>query len=280
MSEHGTPKDDLQRNSAHVDGAQLDSSQPGDAERDAGVRQASNSGGEAIDASIARELSELARELEHEPDMQAVMQRIVVAAVDEINGATSAAITLVSGGTLSSPAHTDDVATAVGEAQRTTGQGPCVDTSRDELTIRIDDLREDSRWPEFSAIAVANGVLSILSVQLFVEGGSMGAIDIYADHVAAFDDDAENTALLLASHAAIAMAASRTVGNLRVAVESRDLIGQAKGILMERYKIDAGRAFDLLVMSSQSTHRKLRDVSDELVHSGELPAGRSLAARR
>ena len=148
------------------------------------------------------------------------------------------------------------------------------------MTIRIDDLREDSRWPQFSAIAVANGVLSILSVQLFVEDNSMGAIDIYSDQVAAFDGEAENTALLLASHAAIAMAASRTVGNLRVAVESRDLIGQAKGILMERYKIDAGRAFDLLVLSSQSTHRKLREVSDELVHSGELPARRPLAAGR
>ena len=116
MSEHGSPTDDLERNSAQSDGAQLDSSLPGPAERKAAVRQASHSGGEAIDASVAQELSEVARELENEPDMQAVMQRIVVAAVEEIHGATSAGITLVSGGTLSSPAHTDDVATAVGEA--------------------------------------------------------------------------------------------------------------------------------------------------------------------
>jgi AmiR/NasT family two-component response regulator len=98
----------------------------------------------------------------------------------------------------------------------------------------------------------------------------MGALDVYGGKINAFDSDAENTGLLLASHAAIAMAGSRDITNLRVGLENRDIIGQAKGILMERYKISSQEAFDLLVMASQSTHRKLREIADELAATGEL----------
>jgi GAF domain-containing protein len=235
------------------------------------IRQARNSEGKSIDPSIARDLSEVARQLQTESDPQEVMERIVRAAVDEINGATAAAITLLHRGEITSPAHTDELATYVGEAQRKTGEGPCVDTSREAITVRSDDLRHDERWPNFAPIAVEYGVLSMLSFQLFVESDSMGALDVYADRPHAFDDDAENTGLLLASHAAIAMSATRTISNLHHAVNTRDLIGQAKGILIERYKIDGGQAFDLLVKSSQATQRKLHDIADDLVATGELP---------
>jgi GAF domain-containing protein len=234
------------------------------------VRQAHTSKGASIDAGVARDLSEMARQLQAEPDPEAVMQRIVDAAVAEIPGATAAAITLLDGGELRSPAHSSDVALRVGEAQRDTGQGPCVDTSREEVTLRSDDLRKDERWPEFASIAVEHGVLSILSIQLFVEKDSMGALNVYADAADAFDEEAENVGLLLASHAAIAMSASKVVSNLRIALQTRDVIGQAKGILMERYKLSSVQAFDLLVTASQRWHRKLRDVADELAETGEL----------
>jgi hypothetical protein len=139
------------------------------------------------------------------------------------------------------------------------------------VTLRSDDLRTDDRWPKWAAVAVENGVLSVLSFQLFVERDSMGALDVYGAEPGAFDRDAENTGLLLASHAAVAMAGMRKVENLRIAVDSRDVIGQGKGILMERYKIPAGEAFDLLVLVSQRTHRKLRDVAEALTTTGELP---------
>jgi GAF domain-containing protein len=235
------------------------------------ARQARTSEGEAIDAGVARDLSELARAMQAEPDTGAVMQRIVDAAVTEIGGATDAAITLLAHGRITSPAHTSQRATLVGQAQMHTGQGPCVDAARSEVTIRSDDLRRDDRWPEFGKVAGEQGVLAILSFQLFVEGDSMGALDVYSDTAHGFDPQAENAGLLLAAHAAIALKASRQGENLRIALDSRDIIGQAKGILMERYKIDTGHAFDLLVRSSQSTGRKLREVADELVTTGELP---------
>lgn len=145
-----------------------------------------------------------------------------------------------------------------------------MDTSRTELTIRADDLRTDSRWPHFAPIAVQYGVLSIMSFQLFVQRGSMGALDVYADAADAFDDEGENIGLLLASHAAIAMAATTTITGLRMALDTRDLIGQAKGILMERHRLDATQAFDLLVAASMRRNCKLRDIAEELAVTGQV----------
>jgi transcriptional regulator with GAF, ATPase, and Fis domain len=236
-------------------------------------RQAQNSEGGSIDVSVARDLSEIARDLEAADDSQSAMNRIVRAAVAEIAGACGAAITLLDHGKISSPAHSDQIAARVGHAQEEAGEGPCVDTSRQEVTLRSDDLRSEHRWPRWGAAAVENGVLSALSFQLFVEEDSMGALDVYGAKANCFDAEAENTGLLLASHAAIAMAGIRKVENLRSAVDSRDVIGQAKGILMERYKIGPGQAFDLLVVASQRTHTKLRDVATHLADTGELMTG-------
>ncbi len=242
---------------------------------DPDTRQARDSRDGSIDAGVARDLSEMARDLEAEPDTAAVMRRIVRAAVDEVHGCVGSAITLLQRGVVSSPAHSDEIAGRVDLAQQHTGEGPCVDTSRQEVTLRSDDLRDDARWPRWAAVAVENGVLSVLSFQLFVEGDTMGALDVYGDRPHAFDREAENTGLLLASHAAIALAGSRKINNLRIAADSRDVIGQAKGILMERHKISAGQAFDRLVDVSQRSHRKLREVAQELAETGELitPSG-------
>src|SRR5690348_16099581 len=166
------------------------------------ARQARDSGGAPLSEGVARDLSELARELEAETTTDAVMHRVVAAAVREIDGASGA--------------------------------------------------------------AVKYGVLSALSFQLFVESHSMGALDVYADRPGAFDAEAENTGLLLACHAAIALAGGRKVDNLHLALQSRDTIGQAKGILMERYKIDAVQAFDLLIAASQATHRRLNSIAEQL----------------
>ncbi|MGN6606060.1 MAG: GAF and ANTAR domain-containing protein [Jatrophihabitans sp.] len=232
--------------------------------------RAQTSDGHPPRPGAARDLTELARDLDAEGSPPAVMRRIVRAVVDQVDGATGSAITLLEHGRLSSPAHSDDRARAVGEAQARTRQGPCVDTSRQEVTLRADDLRSDRRWPRWAEAAVQHGIHSALSFQLFVAGSSMGALDVYGDQPRAFDEEAEDFGLLLAAHAAIALASSRKIENLRIALASRDEIGQAKGILMERYRIDAGQAFDLLVRASQRSHRKLRDIAVRLAETGEL----------
>jgi hypothetical protein len=163
------------------------------------------------------------------------MQHIVTAAVRRSMGPSARLLpcwlTVVT-----SPVHSDELAAKVGDIQAATRSGPCVETPRDEITIRSDDLNTETRWPEFTRQALELGVQSVLSFQLFVEGNNMGALDVYGAEVNAFDAEAENTGLLLASHAAIAMAASRDITNLRAGLQMRDIIGQAKGTLMERYR--------------------------------------------
>ena len=230
-----------------------------------------DSRGERLTPGVARDLSELAREMDAASDPQELMSRIVAAAAEEIDGAAGAVITLLERGRLSSRAHTDERALRLGLAQQQTGEGPCIESSRGPVTLRSDDLRLETRWPRWVAVAREEGILSVLSFQLFVAHEAMGALEVYSERPNAFDEQAENAGLLLASHAAIAMSASRKVANLHTALASRDVIGQAKGILMERYRIDAVHAFDLLVRASQRTHRKLNVIAEQLATTGELP---------
>jgi AmiR/NasT family two-component response regulator len=105
----------------------------------------------------------------------------------------------------------------------------------------------------------------MLSFQLYVSGDNLGALNLYNGSPEAFSDQSEHVGLLLASHAAVAMAGAQHEEQLLQAVATRDLIGQAKGILMERYKITADQAFSLLIRASQDTNSKLRDVADHLI---------------
>jgi GAF domain-containing protein len=239
--------------------------------RDSSVRFAHGSAGQRPDPGVARDLSELARELQAEPSMDALLQRIVEAAVAEISSADYAGISEIDQKQVHTRAATDPVVQEIDHHQYRLGDGPCLTSLRDEVTVRVNDLGSESRWGRFPAAAVDEGVRSMLSVQLFVAGNNLGALNLYAREPGSFDETDESTAMLLATHAAIAMRGSKVEGNLHSALERRDVIGQAKGILMERYKINDSQAFDLLVVASQQTHRKLRDIAEELATTGALP---------
>ncbi len=109
--------------------------------------------------------------------------------------------------------------------------------------------------------------------QLYVEGDNLGALNLYSSQPDAFDDESEHVGLLFASHAAIAYAAAQEQSGLQQAVATRQLIGQAQGILMERHKITGDQAFALLVRHSQQDNIKLRELAERLVLSGELEDG-------
>ena len=234
------------------------------------VRQAVGSTGHSAEPGVARQLSELARELQADLTTEALLKHIVRAAVSEVPGAQSAGITQVTGKEFVTTAASGELAARIDRIQYEAGEGPCLDAARYHQTVRCDDLRTDARWARFAAQAVALGVLSVLSFQLFAGDDSFGALNLYAGEAAAFGPDSESTGILLASHAALAMTAARTESGLLTALDSREMIGQAKGILMERYKITGVQAFGLLIASSQAVNRKLRDVAEHLVATGEL----------
>ena len=141
---------------------------------------------------------------------------------------------------------------------------------------RVTDLTTEQRWPLFAARAAELGVASMLSLQLFGEGDNLGALNLYSRAPGAFGDESEQVGLLVAAHAAIAYIGVRKETHAAQALIHRDLIGQAKGILSERYQISGERAFLLLTRISQNSNRKLHEIAVELVHSGTITGAHGL----
>ena len=223
-------------------------------------------------SEVAQQLSELARTLEAEDDTDAMLAELVVAAVAQIPGTEEGSISVVRGRRDVTSQHpTSELPAHVDALQAETGEGPCLDAVYREKTVRVPDMRQEQRWPHFARRAADAGAGSMLSFQLWVEGDNLGALNLYAAQPAAFAEESEKVGLLLASHAAVALAGAQKQDHLAETVATRDLIGQAKGILMERHQLTASRAFQVLVRYSQHSNRKLRDVAAELADTGQLP---------
>ena len=230
-----------------------------------------DSEGQRLPAGQARQFSELARSLQAEPDLDQTLRSIVDAAVANVDGADLAGITLVTKkGALSTPAATEELAREIDRVQYEVRQGPCLSAAWERFTMLANDLRTETRWPSFARRAADLGVLSMLSFQLYVRDEEMGSLNLYSRTADAFTGEDENTGLLFASHAAVALVGAQHEHNLIAALVGRDIIGQAKGILMERYQITEMAAFAVLVRTSQVNNRKLRDIAETLATTGTI----------
>ncbi|MEC5199014.1 GAF domain-containing protein [Arthrobacter sp. PL16] len=224
---------------------------------------------------VAGRLSDLARSLQREDNEDAVLDRLVRAAIELVPGADEASITLVTGRRrVESRAPSGDLARIIDDLQERTGEGPCLSAVYEEQTVNVPDMRNEARWPEFSAKAASAGAGSMLSFQLFVKGDNLGALNLVGRAPHAFTEESEYVGLLVASHAAVAFADAQKLHQFKDAIATRDLIGQAKGILMERYGITSGQAFIMLAEVSADTNVKLLAVADALAGTGNLPVRR------
>lgn len=152
-------------------------------------------------------------------------------------------------------------------------QGPCVDTIHDRVTVRVDDYETEARWPEFTRRALeVTPVRSSLSIQLYTHESEIGALSLYSERAHTFTAQLEDLALAVAAHAAIGLATARRDDQFRTALASRDIIGQAKGMIMERFDVDAADAFNLLVKLSQEKNTPLNLIAVQLVSRAEPPA--------
>lgn len=219
------------------------------------------------DGELAVLMSDHARSLHETRSVDDTLQGITEAAVDCIPGADWAGITMVSkGDVLETRAPTGAVVVRIDAEQYDTREGPCLSALWDDVVVRADDIATDGRWPQWAAQVRGLGVGAMLSFRLFVRGDVLGALNTYAASPGSYGPDAESVGLLFAAHAAVALSGAEEVAQLRAAANSRDLIGQAKGILMERYNLTSDtEAFDLMVRASQSSHVKLHVVARQLV---------------
>lgn len=218
----------------------------------------------AVDAqslNIAALLGELALQMQAEPSSEATLNTIVGAAVDLLPGISWSGISLVRGKTVTSQAPSDEVARQLDQLQSELGEGPALSALAEQRTVNIPDLRAEKRWPRFVAAATGMGVHCVLSFRLFVKQESFGALNLYGPQPNYFSEESVAVGEILSQHAAVAMAGAATEEQLRAAIQTRDVIGQAKGILMHRDHLTGLQAFATLTRASQETNIKLVDVA-------------------
>ena len=231
---------------------------------------------EAI-VDAAETFAEVARVLAAHDDMSATLDKIVHLAVEHLDACEFAGISFVEGKTITSPASSHEVPRILDRIQSETDEGPCIQAIKEHELFQTDDLRAEERWPQFSQRAHAEtGVLSIISLRLFVEKDTMGALNLYATEGDAFDEGDVAVGSVFAVHAAVAMASARREEGLERKAEGREAIGRAKGIIMARSGVSDERAFEMLKAASQRLNLKLRDVArqvNEGTAAGEQPPG-------
>jgi GAF domain-containing protein len=218
-----------------------------------------------------RSLDILARALHvKNAELEPALRAIVSAAVGTLSSAQHAGLIIVARGELVPQATTGRPPQLLDELQQKLKDGPCLHAAVQQALIRIDDISGERRWPEFAAEAENLGVASMLCVPLRVHERSLGTLSLYAERVTAFTGHDERITTLFATLAAIALAEAQRTDQLQTALGNRDVIGQAKGILMERHRITAEAAFNQLSQASQGVNMKLTAVARHLVETGEL----------
>ena len=173
---------------------------------------------------------------------------------------------------IDTPAATNEAVRLLDELQFALKEGPCFDAIWSGETVHVAELAHDPRWPRWGPQIVADlGVASMLSYRLFTSGETFGPFNLYSRSLDAFDPDDINSGYYLAAHLAIAIAGAEMTAQLTSAIASRTLIGQAEGILMERFDLLPAQAFAVLTRISQHGNVRLHLVALELVKTRKLP---------
>lgn len=228
-------------------------------------------------ADVASAFAEMARAVFSSGSVEQTLSQVVGLAVTTIEGCDFASIFVREGGEGRTQVCSDPVVAEVDAAQRGAGEGPCLDAASHGQAFYAADLLDDRRWPRFGPEAAARGMRSLLALPLAADG-TVGALNLYARYPDAFGVIDRARGLLLAVVAGLAVSAAqaqeeeeRRMANLHAALASREIIGQAQGILMERERITADQAFDILRRASQHLNLKLREIAQNLVDTGERP---------
>jgi GAF domain-containing protein len=223
-----------------------------------------------------RRIADVVRALHarRDPDADTVIAELAEHAAVEIPGAQYAGVTITRNHqTVDTPAATHLYPVLLDKVQQRHQEGPCLASAWERKTIQIADLETDSRWPAYRRDALAETpIRSIMAFQLFIADDSMGALNVYSEQPRAFDEETEAIGLIFAAHSSVAWNSARRDEQFRKALASRDIIGQAKGMIMERYGVDAVQAFDMLRKLSQDSNTPVTEIATDLVRQANPSA--------
>ena len=214
---------------------------------------------------VARMLADMALELEQEATPDAMLDRVSHYARLALDADDAGIMRIRSRSQIETPAATTTRVNEAHQLQVTYDEGPCLDAITGRATYRTDDVRSDPRWPQWGPAAAGIGIHSAVGVRLATKDRGFGSLNIYADRPSAFTDADAEVAEMLAAHATAAFAAADRAEGLATALESRTTIGQAQGILMQKFDIDSDAAFQFLRRISQHENRRLLSVAEAIV---------------
>ena len=230
------------------------------------------------DSILLRMMNDLAHDLESPPggevDLGSTLDELTFSAAQFVPGAAHAGITVSKkAGIIETVAPTDHYPVVLDDIQRSCNEGPCLSAARHNHLVRIDDLSSDDRWPRYSRKAVAvTPIRSMMSLQLFARRSKSAALNLYSEQVNAFGEESAKLGLVFAAYTTLTWSMLSRDHQYRRGLSSRDTIGQAKGILIERFHIDAEAAFDLLRRRSQESNTPVITIARRLSDPDEPDA--------
>jgi GAF domain-containing protein len=221
---------------------------------------------------FGRRLADAAREMSDTRRPADALERVAAMAVELIGACDVAGVCVLRPGRDDTCAHTHASLQVMDDLQRDLGEGPAMDGHRTVDVISVGDLTRDAPWPSWGArVAERTGVRAYLGFRLFVDAESLGMLNLYAYEPHAFDHADQLDGLVVAAHAAVALNAAVTQDQMHAALSSRQLIGEATGILRERFALTSEQAFGVLKRISSQQNIKLFAVAQHVVDTGTLP---------
>jgi transcriptional regulator with GAF, ATPase, and Fis domain len=227
-----------------------------------------------FERGVHAEIARLARNIHNDVTSDELLTEVTETSVRLLPHVDYAGVTLVDAKhrRLQSTAATGPVPNGLDRLQEQHQQGPCLDAIWQHHTVRVDDYTTETRWPDFvAAVLEGTDVKSSLSIQLYTNKSELGALNLYSEIRDTFTPHIEELALAMAAHAAIGLSSTRRGDQFQSALASRDIIGQAKGIIMERFNVSAVAAFKLLIKLSQKRNTPIHDLATQLVQKDHPP---------
>ena len=216
-------------------------------------------------------VAELVQGLHNRPDTDSdtVVAELAEHAAAEIPGAQYAGITLTRNAKhIDTPAATHYWPMLLDKIQQRHLQGPCLTAAWEGKIVHVPDMEAEDRFPDYRRDALTETpIRAIMAFQLFIADESLGALNVYAETPHAFTHESRTLGLIFAAHSSVAWNSARRDEQFQRALSSRDLIGQAKGMIMERYRVDAVQAFEVLRKLSQDANVPLIQIAAELVEN-------------
>jgi GAF domain-containing protein len=217
-------------------------------------------------SDIAQSIAEAARTLNQPRSLDDTLQTIVEVACNSVPGFDQAGIaTVEKKGDVKTRAFTGDLVLDLDKVQYQFREGPCSLVLQGTVDVATSSLRHEQRWTRYVPRAMASGVRSQLAVKLHLDHETLGGINFYSTTSDEVSDEAQTIARLFATHAAIALGHAQERESQNDGMQTRKVIGQAIGILMERYEMNEDRAFAFLVRASSHENIKLRVIAQQLV---------------